>query len=136
MVSGRHDMGQPAMCFFIAPIKAIELPNITSNYNMLIKIAKVIGGSVRITGKGKDVIWVVNNKETVKKIIRIFDTYPPLTSKKICQLEFLKRCLLENSVDSYLSNRNSKYVNQSVILNSDPFGLEINSFALPNYFKG
>lgn len=114
----------------------IKLSNITSNYNMLIKIAKVIGGSVRITGKGKDVIWVVNNKETVKKIIRIFDTYPPLTSKKICQLEFLKRCLLENSVDSYLSNRNSKYVNQSVILNSDPFGLEINSFALPNYFKG
>jgi len=45
----------------------IKLSNITSNYNMLIKIAKVIGGSVRITGKGKDVIWVVNNKETVKK---------------------------------------------------------------------
>ena len=30
---------------------------------MLIKIAKVIGGSVRITGKGKDVIWVVNKKK-------------------------------------------------------------------------
>ena len=114
----------------------IKLSNIISNYNMLIKIAKVIGGSVRITGKGKDIIWVVNRKETIQEIIRIFDTYPPLTSKKICQLEFLKRCLLENSVDSYLSNRNSKYVNQSVILNSDPFGLEINSFALPNYFKG
>lgn len=114
----------------------IKLSNITSNYNMLIKIAKVIGGSVRITGKGKDVIWVVNRKETIQEIIRIFDTYPPLTSKKICQLEFLKTCLLENSVDSYLSNRNSKYINQPVILNSDPFGLERNSFALPNYFKG
>nr|YP_009240556.1 LAGLIDADG endonuclease [Pyronema omphalodes]AMO66528.1 LAGLIDADG endonuclease [Pyronema omphalodes] len=43
---------------------------------------------------------------------------------------------MENSVDSYLSNRNSKYINQSVILNSDPFGLERNSFVLPNYFKG
>jgi len=114
----------------------IKLSNITSNYNMLIKIAKVIGGSVRITGKGKDVIWVVNRKETIKEIILIFDTYPPLTSKKICQLEFLKTCLLENSVDSYLSNRNSKYINQPAILNSDPFGVEINSFALPNYFKG
>lgn len=103
---------------------------------MLIKIAKVIGGSVRITGKGEDVIWVVNRKERIQEIIRIFDTYPPLTSKKICQLEFLKTCLLENSVDSYLSNRNSKYINQPVILNSDPFGLERNSFALPNYFKG
>jgi len=114
----------------------IKLSNITSNYNMLIKIAKVIGGSVRITGGGKDVIWVVNKKETVQEIIKIFDSYPLLTSRKICQLEFLKTCLLENSVDSYLSNRNSKYINQPVILNSDPFGLERNSFALPNYFKG
>ena len=114
----------------------IKLSNITSNYNMLIKIAKVIGGSVRITGKGKDVIWVVNRKETIQEIIRIFDTYPPLTSKKICQLEFLKTCLLENSVDSYLSNRNSKYINQPVIINSDLFGLERNSFTLPDYFKG
>lgn len=103
---------------------------------MLIKIAKVIGGSVRVTGKGQDVIWVVNRKETIKEIIRIFDTYPPLTSKKICQLEFLKRCLLENSVDSYLSNRDYKYEKQLAILNSDPFGLERKSFALPNYFKG
>ena len=103
---------------------------------MLIKIAKVIGGSVRITGKGKDVIWVVNRKETIKEIIQIFDTYPLLTSKKRCQLEFLKTCLLDNSVDWYLSNRNSKYINQPAILKSDPFGLERNSFTLPNYFKG
>jgi hypothetical protein len=34
----------------------IKLSNISSNYNMLIKISKVIGGFVRITGKGKDVI--------------------------------------------------------------------------------
>lgn len=114
----------------------IKLSNITSNYDMLIKIAKVIGGSVRITGKDEDVIWVVNRKETIKEVIRNFDTYPPLTSRKICQLEFLKTCLLKNSVDWYLSNRDSKYIKQPVILNSDPFGLERNSFALPDYFKG
>jgi len=34
----------------------IKLSNIKSNYDMLIIIAKVIGGSVRITGKDKDVI--------------------------------------------------------------------------------
>ena len=34
----------------------IKLSNLTTNYNMLIKIAKVIGGSVLITGKGKEVI--------------------------------------------------------------------------------
>lgn len=113
----------------------IKLSNITSNYDMLIKIAKVIGGSVRITGND-EVIWVVNSKETIKEVIRIFDSYPLLTSRKICQLEFLKTCLLKNSVDWYLSNRDYRYTNQPAILNSDPFGLERNSFALPDYFKG
>lgn len=114
----------------------IKLSYITSNYNMLVKIAKVIGGTVRITGKGKDVIWVVNRKETIQEIIRNFETYPLLTSKKICQLEFLKTCLLKNSVDWYLANRNSKYMNKLTIIKSDPFGQEINCFALPNYFNG
>lgn len=44
----------------------IKLFNIASNYNMLIKIAKVIGGNVRKTGKNKDIIWVVNRKETTR----------------------------------------------------------------------
>lgn len=117
----------------------IKLSNINSNYNMLIKIAKVIGGSVRITGKDKDVIWVVNKKEMIQDIIKIFETYPPLTSKKICQLEFLKQCLLKNSVDWYLNNRNLKYSNQITIINSNP----LNSLAFSkdstnylSYFNG
>jgi hypothetical protein len=105
----------------------IKLSYLESNYNMLIKIAKVIGGSVRITGKGKEVIWVVDKKETILEIIKIFETFPLLTSKKICQLEFLKKCLDLNSVDYYLSNRDSKYNNQQTIINSD-------SFVLPYYF--
>ena len=113
----------------------IKLSNIISNYNMLIKIAKVIKGNVIITGKGKEIIWVVNDKETIKEIIKIFEIYPLLTSKKICQLEFLKKCLLKNSINWYLSNRNFKYANQIVIIKSDIFGLERNSFFLPNYFK-
>jgi len=51
----------------------IKLSNIKSNYDMLIKIAKVIGGTVRITGKGADVIWVVNKKQEVEEIIKIYD---------------------------------------------------------------
>ena len=72
----------------------IKLFNIASNYNMLIKIAKVIGGNVRKTGKSKDIIWVVNRKETVQEIIKIFEIYPLLTSKKICQLNFLKNAYI------------------------------------------
>lgn len=114
----------------------IKLSNLKSNYRMLIEIAKVIGGNVRITGKDQDVIWVVNNKETIKKIIKIFDIYPLLTSKKICQLKFLKECVTRNSVDWYLLNRNNKYNDQLSIINSDMFGLEKNIFILPEYFKG
>lgn len=107
----------------------IKLSNIKSNYNMLIQIAKVIGGTVRITGKGSDVIWVVNKKEEVEKIIAIYDTYPPLTSKKISQLAFLKASLTETSVKTYLSARNLKYDKQLTIINSN-----IN-FNIPSYFR-
>ena len=108
----------------------IKLSNLPSNYNMLVKIATVIGGSVRITGRNKDVIWVVNKKETVQQIIKIFDSYPLLTSNKICQLEFLKKCLLENSVDIYLASRNNKYNNQDYIIISNPL-----KSGIPDYFK-
>jgi hypothetical protein len=101
----------------------IKLSNIKSNYNMLIKIEKIMGGNVRITGKGKEVIWVVNKKDIIQEIIKIYAIYPPLTSKKICQLEFLKQCLLKNSVDWYLKNRNFKYFNQITIINSNPLNL-------------
>lgn len=107
----------------------IKLSNINSNYNMLIKIAKVIGGSVLITNKNKDVIWVVNKKQEVEQIIKIYNTYPPLTSKKICQLAFLNTCLSGISINSYLLNRNLKYDKQLTIINSN-----IN-FIQPNYFE-
>ena len=107
----------------------IKLSNIKSNYNMLIQIAKVIGGTVRITGKGVDVIWVVNNKQEVQEIIKIYKTYPPLTSRKICQLAFLKTCLLDTSVETYLLNRNLKYDKQLTIKKSN-----FNS-NYPSYFK-
>lgn len=112
----------------------IKLSNINSNYNMLIKIAKIIGGNVRITDKDLNVIWVVNKKDIIQEIIKIFEIYPPLTSKKICQLEFLKNCLNKNSVEWYISNRNSKYLNQSSIINSNLIGSGFNH--LPYYFNG
>lgn len=108
----------------------IKLSNLKSNYNMLIKIAKVIGGTVRITGKDAHVIWVVNNKQEVKQIIKIFNTYPPLTSRKICQLAFLKACLTETSIEAYLINRNLKYNEQLNIIKSSV------NFKAPCYFKG
>jgi len=101
-----------------------------SNYNMLIEIAKVVGGTVRIAGKGEDVIWVVNRKQEVEEIIKIYDSYPPLTSRKICQLAFLKTCLTQTSVETYLLNRDLKYDKQLTIIKSNI------EFKIPTYFKG
>ena len=114
----------------------IKLSNLPSNYNMLILIAKVIGGQVRITGKGADVIWVVNNKDVIQKIIKIYEVYPPLTSRKICQLEFLKTCLQENSILYYLSNRDFKYTRQADIVQSYSPLYKIEGITNLLYFKG
>ncbi|EUC26800.1 hypothetical protein COCMIDRAFT_41614 [Bipolaris oryzae ATCC 44560] len=37
-------------------ILVIKLSNLKSNYNMLVEVAKVVGGTVKITGKKADVI--------------------------------------------------------------------------------
>ncbi len=108
----------------------IKLSNLKSNYNMLIEVAKVVGGTVRITGKGADVIWVVNKKVEVEEIINIYDTYPPLTSRKICQLAFLKTCLTDTSIETYLLNRKLKYDKILTIIKSN---INLN---IPSYFKG
>jgi len=105
----------------------IKLSNLKSNYNMLVEVAKVVGGTVKITGKKADVIWVVNKNEEIIEIIKIFDNYPPLTSKKICQLAYLKTCLTETSVEKYLSTRDTKFKEQFTIINAN--------FKVPLYFK-
>jgi cytochrome c oxidase subunit 1 len=107
----------------------IKLSNLKYNYNMLIEVTKVIGGTVKITDKGANVIWVVNKKSSIEEIIKIFETYPPLTSIKICQLYFLKTCLTHTSAKTYLLNRNFKYDKQLTIIESN-----IN-FNKPSYFK-
>ena len=48
----------------------------------------------------------------------------------------MKECMVRNSVDWYLLNRNNKYNDQQSIINSDMFGLEKGILTLPNYFKG
>ena len=94
----------------------IKLSNLQSNYNMLLKIAITIGGSVRIVKNKKEVLWVVDNKKTILEIIDIFMLYPPLTLRLICQLKFLKICLKNNSVKDYLDKRKLKYNDQLNII--------------------
>jgi len=108
----------------------IKLNNLDGNYDMLLTIAKVIGGSVKFVNDKKEVIWVVDKKETILSIVNIFSVYPPLTSRIICQINFLKLCLKDNSVDKYLSNRNLKYNNKLKIIK------EFSNYKIPSYFYG
>jgi cytochrome c oxidase subunit 1 len=113
----------------------IKLSYLESNYTMLLKIAKTIGGTVRVVNNKKEVIWVVNKKEIILEIINIFSIYPPLTTKLTCQLEFLKICLKNNSIKDYLSKRNLKYVNQSNVIKE--FSLKsIDPSYFPSWLSG
>jgi len=117
----------------------IKLLNNDFNHKMLIKIGTIIGGQVRIINKGKDVIWVVDKKENIIQIIKIFALFPLLTSKKICQLDFLKKCLEQDSINWYLLNRDNKYSKQLEIINSNPFkmfNIKLDSDYLKTWLSG
>ncbi len=90
----------------------IKLNYTIANVNLLKIISKNIGGRVRVNKE--DVIWVEDNKDRIIEIIKIFDKYPPLTARKICQLEFLKTCMKHNNVELYLKERDSKYINNNI----------------------
>lgn len=107
----------------------IKLSYLESNFSMLLIIAKTIGGIVRIVNNKKEVIWVVDKKESITSIINIFAVYPPLTSRLTCQLEFLKVCLKNTSVKDYLDNRKLKYFNQLNIIKQ----FSINN-VMPSYY--
>lgn len=113
----------------------IKLSYLESNYNMLLKIAKAIGGTVRIVNNNKEVIWVVDKKETIIKIINLFSVYPPLTSRLTCQLEFLQVCLNNDSVIDYLINRKLKYNNQLNIIKQFSLNNVIPSY-YPSWLSG
>lgn len=107
----------------------IKLSNDKFNYEMLIKIAKVLGGTVRIIKKDL-VIWEVKNKNIIINIIKTFDKYPPLTSRLQSQLNFLKICLLDNSINLYFTKRRLKNNNRLNIIKS----FKCNGFITPSYF--
>ena len=80
---------------------------------MLVEIAKVVGGGARQSKTGKEMIWAVNDRNEVAKVIKIFEVYPLLTTKKHYQLLFLKDCLKNGrTMEWYLENRGKKYEGQ------------------------
>ena len=66
---------------------------------MLNLIKKNIGGSVKISKENQWVIWVVNDTKQILNIIKIFDIYPPITTRLRAQLAFLTECLNRDCID-------------------------------------
>lgn len=97
----------------------IKLSPLESNIDMLTSISKEIGGSVKLVNKKQElaaVLWVVNNKKDIIEITKIFNLYPPLTTRMALQLKFLNLCLLNPDVDLYLENRNKKFESQKELI--------------------
>ncbi|MBV8801663.1 MAG: hypothetical protein JO131_01615 [Gammaproteobacteria bacterium] len=83
---------------------------------MLNLITTHIGGNVKIIGSNKFIIWVVNNRNHIYKIIQIFIKYPPLTTRLRAQLAFMVECFEHNNVELYLNARDLKYSNTNEVV--------------------
>ncbi len=100
----------------------IKLKYSYANLCMLQFIQAHVGGSVRVDERRGEVFWVENDRARVLEIFKIFDAYPFITSKKICQYNFLKRFIaLQNTPETlslYFETRDNKYKGQSKIIES------------------
>lgn len=106
----------------------VKLADKSLNYEILLMISKTYGGSVRrFLDKPSQAIfvqWVINDKQVISDfLVPLFEIYPPLTSNRRLQFEFIKSCLQGISIDDYFIKRNQKYDERSP------------SFTMiPNYF--
>jgi hypothetical protein len=110
----------------------IKLKYYPENHAMLELIRHNIGGTIHYEKrtKGNDQIaWVATAQKDVKKILNIFEKYPLLTSRKICQLEYLKQCMQNRCWNFHLQTRDSKYLNQQKLIDYYK-----DHFNIPSYF--
>jgi len=87
----------------------IKLKFNTYNENVLILIKNNIGGRV-VYNKNEFLLWIVDNSKNIMEILKIFEQYPPLTSRLYAQLIFMRKCLVHKNIDLYFQERNNKYV--------------------------
>ena len=110
----------------------IALKNDNDNEIMLNKIQEVIGGRVVIERNDKYVTWIASSNRDINKVFLVLARYPLLTVRKQCQLEFAKKCLLNQDVDNFMLNRENMYKNSKALL------AELNQsddIKQPSYFK-
>lgn len=108
----------------------IKLKFTEANINMLQLIKENIGGRAWVS-QGKWAIWAVDDRNYVQEIMKIYDEYPPITTRVELQLKFLKNCLAGTTVDMYLCQRDLKYADQATMARER----NERKFEEPNYFN-
>ncbi len=68
------------------------------------------GSAFNIIPTDAFVLWVVDSRQSFRRILRFFDVYPPQTTRLRAQLRFALLCLEHDDVVWYLSARDSKYL--------------------------
>lgn len=105
------------------------------NEVMLKLISKHIGGSLYYEKSKKQhpkIVWVASSQKSTRQILKIFEKYPLLTSRKICQLNHLKQCIARSPRcrwSYHLATRDSRYDQQRQIVQH--FN---QNFLTPEYF--
>jgi hypothetical protein len=92
----------------------LKLKYCSENLSMLNLISDYIGGKIKIIRNNKFIIWDVNNRKQIQKILKLFIKYPPLTTRLRAQLAFMLECFEQNNVKWYLNARDKKYLNNNV----------------------
>lgn len=126
----------------------IKLKYTQLNINMLYLLTSVpyIKGTVRIDKKKEFVVWVVDEKNQIKFIVKnIFEIYPPLTSRLHLQLQFLIFCLNlapevgtptdRGIMETYFTERQRKFINQQEYIESQGSKPPITSDSSDHYFS-
>lgn len=109
----------------------IGLKKNEQNQHMLHVIKDHLGGNVHTIKQGlrQRITWATSAKKRVKHLLNVFETYPFLTSRKRCQLNHVKQCMLKNNWNYHLNTRDSKFDAQNRIISSNNINFEI-----PHYF--
>lgn len=108
----------------------ISLKNSEENVFMLNLIKDHIGGRVVIERKNQYVTWIASNKNDLVKVMAILAKYPLLTTRKQCQLQFAKQCLICPDAKNFIRDRNNKYSDQEKLV-----AFYNQNFTPPFYFK-
>lgn len=116
--------------YFLRYRFTISLSNNAFNFFMFSLIQIYLKGSVNIERKQQYITWSIASRSGILRCVKILNKYPLLTSRKICQFNFLVRCFHKQDINYFLKKRDLKYSDQPYILD-----LYNNKFVVePSYF--